>query len=51
LDGGHSVLAVWPGVIRCDADDDDSCILINDVVEVTEVLALIALEVCDRECV
>jgi hypothetical protein len=40
-----------PGVIRSNADEDDRCILINDMVELTEVLALIALDVCDRECV
>jgi acetylornithine deacetylase len=38
-----------PGVIRGTADEDDSCVLISDMVKVTKVLALTALDVCNRE--
>jgi hypothetical protein len=48
---GIPCLLYGPGVIRGSADEDDGCILINDVVELTGVSALIALDVCDRECV
>jgi hypothetical protein len=44
-------LLYGPGMSRGNADEDDSCILISDMVEVTGVFALVALDVCGRECV
>jgi acetylornithine deacetylase len=38
-----------PGVIRGNQDEDDSCVLISDMVKVTQVLALTALDACNRE--
>jgi acetylornithine deacetylase/succinyl-diaminopimelate desuccinylase-like protein len=37
------------GVIRGNADEDDSCVLISDMVKVTQVLALTALDACKRD--
>jgi acetylornithine deacetylase len=48
---GIPCLLYGPGVIRGNADEDDSCVLISDMVKVTKVLALTALDVCNRECV
>jgi acetylornithine deacetylase len=48
---GIPCLLYGPGVIRGSADEDDSCVLISDMVKVTKVLALTALDVCNRECV
>jgi acetylornithine deacetylase len=46
---GIPCLLYGPGVIRGSADEDDSCVLISDMVKVTKVLALTALDVCTRE--
>jgi acetylornithine deacetylase len=46
---GIPCLLYGPGVIRGNADEDDSCVLISDMVKVTKVLALTALDVCNRE--
>jgi acetylornithine deacetylase len=46
---GIPCLLYGPGVIRGGADEDDSCVLISDMVKVTKVLALTALDVCNRE--
>jgi acetylornithine deacetylase len=46
---GVPCLLYGPGVIRGNADEDDSCVLISDMVKVTKVLALTALDVCNRE--
>lgn len=48
---GIPCLLYGPGVIRGNADEDDSCVLISDMVKVTKVLALTALDVCNRDCV
>jgi acetylornithine deacetylase len=48
---GIPCLLYGPGVIRGNADEDDSCVLISDMVKVTRVLARTALDVCNRECV
>jgi acetylornithine deacetylase len=46
---GIPCLLYGPGVIRGSADEDDSCVLISEMVKVTKVLALTALDVCNRE--
>jgi hypothetical protein len=46
---GIPCLLYGPGVSRGSADEDDSCVLISDMVKVTQVLALTAVEVCNRE--
>jgi acetylornithine deacetylase len=46
---GIPCLLYGPGVIRGNADEDDSCVLISDMVKVTKVLALTALDVCKRQ--
>jgi acetylornithine deacetylase len=38
-----------PGVLRGGKDADDSCVFISEMVTVTKVLALTALDVCNRE--
>jgi acetylornithine deacetylase len=45
---GIPCLLYGPGVIRGSQDEDDSCVLISDMVKVTKVLALTALDVCNR---
>jgi acetylornithine deacetylase len=46
---GIPCLLYGPGVIKGGADEDDSCVIISDMVKVTKVLALTALDVCSRE--
>jgi acetylornithine deacetylase len=46
---GIPCLLYGPGVIKGGADEDDSCVIISDMVKVTKVLALTALDVCNRE--
>lgn len=46
---GIPCLLYGPGVIRGSKDDDDSCVIISEMVKVTKVLALTALDVCNRE--
>jgi acetylornithine deacetylase len=46
---GIPCLLYGPGVIRGSKDEDDSCVLISEMVQVTKVLALTALDVCNRE--
>lgn len=46
---GIPCLLYGPGVIKGSADEDDSCVIISDMVKVTKVLALTALDVCSRE--
>jgi acetylornithine deacetylase len=46
---GIPCLLYGPGVIRGSQDEDDSCVIISDMVKVTKVLALTALDVCNRE--
>ena len=41
-------LLYGPGVIRGGADEDDSCVLVSEMVTVTRVLAVTALDVCRR---
>jgi acetylornithine deacetylase len=48
---GIPCLLYGPGVIRGSADEDDSCVLISDMVKVAKVLALTAVDVCNREVV
>jgi hypothetical protein len=37
-----------PGVIRGSAEEDDACVLVSEMLTVTRVLALTALDVCQR---
>jgi acetylornithine deacetylase len=46
---GIPCLLYGPGVIRGSTDEDDSCVIISDMVKVTKVLALTSLDVCNRE--
>ena len=46
---GIPCLLYGPGVERGGPDGDDSCVLVSEMVKVTQVLALTALDVCDRE--
>jgi len=48
-DAGIPCLLYGPGVIRGNADEDDSCVIISEMVQCTKVLALTALEVCNQE--
>ena len=46
---GIPCLLYGPGVIRGGPEGDDSCVLVSEMVKVTQVLALTALDVCNRE--
>jgi acetylornithine deacetylase len=46
---GISCLLYGPGVERGGPDGDDSCVLVSEMVTVARVLALTALDVCDRK--
>jgi acetylornithine deacetylase len=46
---GIPCLLYGPGVIRGGQDEDDSCVIISEMVKVTKVLALTALDVCNRQ--
>lgn len=46
---GIPCLLYGPGVIRGSMNEDDSCVLISDMMKVTQVLALTAIDVCNRE--
>ncbi|MFQ6029792.1 MAG: M20 family metallopeptidase [Dehalococcoidia bacterium] len=46
---GIPCLLYGPQVIRGDANEDDSCVIISEMVQCTQVLALTALEVCNQE--
>jgi acetylornithine deacetylase len=46
---GIPCLLYGPGVIKGSVDEDDSCVIISDMVKVTKVIALTALDVCNRE--
>jgi acetylornithine deacetylase len=46
---GIPCLLYGPGVIKGGADEDDSCVIISDMVKVSKVLALTALDVCNRQ--
>src|SRR5262249_39323077 len=45
---GIPCLLYGPGVIRGGADEDDACVLVSEMVTVTRVLAVTALDVCRR---
>jgi len=45
---GIPCLLYGPGVIRGSADEDDACVLVSEMVKVTRVLAVTALDVCRR---
>ena len=45
---GIPCLLYGPGVIRGSAEEDDACVLVSEMVTVTRVLALTALDVCQR---
>ncbi len=45
---GIPCLLYGPGVIRGSADEDDACVLVSEMVKVTRVLAVTALDVCQR---
>jgi acetylornithine deacetylase len=46
---GIPCLLYGPGVIRGGEDEDDACVLVSEMVTVTRVLAVTALDVCRRE--
>jgi acetylornithine deacetylase len=46
---GIPCLLYGPGVIRGGAEEDDACVLVSEMVTVTRVLAVTALDVCQRE--
>ena len=46
---GIPCLLYGPGVVRGSADEDDACVLVSEMVTVTRVLAVTALDVCRRE--
>ena len=46
---GIPCLLYGPGVIRGSQDEDDACVLVSEMDRVTRVLALTALDVCQRE--
>lgn len=46
---GIPCLLYGPGVIRGDADEDDACVLVSEMEKVTRVLAVTALDVCQRK--
>lgn len=45
---GIPCLLYGPGVIRGSAEEDDACVLVSEMVTVTRVLVLTALDVCQR---
>jgi acetylornithine deacetylase len=45
---GIPCLLYGPGVIRGSADEDDACVLVSEMERATRVLALTALDVCQR---
>jgi acetylornithine deacetylase len=45
---GIPCLLYGPGVIRGGEDEDDACVLVSEMVTVTRVLTLTALDVCQR---
>ena len=45
---GIPCLLYGPATIRGNADEDDACVVISEMVKVTQVLALTALDVCNR---
>jgi len=46
---GIPCLLYGPGVIRGSATEDDACVLVSEMVQVTRVLAMTALDVCQRK--
>ena len=46
---GIPCLLYGPGVIRGNADEDDACVLVSEMERVTRVLAMTALDVCQRD--
>ena len=44
---GIPCLLYGPAVVRGGGDEDDSCVMISDMVQCTKVLALTVLDVCD----
>jgi acetylornithine deacetylase len=45
---GIPCLLYGPATIRGNADEDDACVLVSEMVKVTQVLAVTALDVCQR---
>ena len=48
-DAGIPCVLYGPGVVRGGEDEDDSCVIISEMVLCAKVLALTALDVCNRE--
>jgi acetylornithine deacetylase len=46
---GIPCLLYGPATIRGNADEDDACVLVGEMVKVTQVLAVTALDVCQRD--
>jgi len=46
---GIPCLLYGPGVLRGSAEEDDACVLVSEMVTVTRVLAMTALDVCRRD--
>lgn len=45
---GIPCLLYGPGVIRGGADEDDACVLVSEMVTAARVIAVTALDVCQR---
>ena len=45
---GIPCLLYGPSVVRGGKDEDDSCVIISEMVQCTKVLALTALDVCNQ---
>ena len=46
---GIPCLIYGPGVVRGSADEDDSCVIISEMIQCARVLAVTALDVCNQE--
>jgi acetylornithine deacetylase len=46
---GIPCMLYGPATIRGNADEDDACVLVSEMVKVTRVLAVTALDVCQRQ--
>ena len=46
---GIPCLLYGPATIRGNATEDDACVLVSEMVKVTRVLAVTALDVCERK--
>jgi hypothetical protein len=49
LEGRHPSLLYGPATIRGNADQDGACVLVSEMETVTRMLAVTALDVCQRD--